>query len=461
MDFEGTASGWEPFQRNHLQSVTGRLEPASVELYLDSLGEDRGFLELSGYVRWDASQADVLVWTALVGVGAAEVYLPGGEVLLQAVSAGVSGDGMGLKHAYGKGGIDSLRLGSWMQSGGEWALRVDGSRLSGEFRLGDGVVLSLGHEDWRQALSGSGAGRVYLEAVGVDAEWLRILQLKGLPDDLELDMDARLEAAVNLREFKPETATMEMTADVRSAALASRGVTVRGLKADGRGYLAEGIYQLSTLDLDLMQVDVSGFRLGELSLVVEGMPDGSYQTQPVRATFMGGHVQVDALGIDPDHLEALTYRLELNAVDLAQLADVIPQFKGEITGTVSGYLVGAWKGDQPILTDGLLEVDPEKGARLRYNVDGLFTHGMAADSAAYQQYRMAEKAFADLSLKRFRIEVFPEGRLTRPFRLELFGESEHEGRVLPIDFDLNVNVDDTAGLLEILRLVRQGELELN
>jgi hypothetical protein len=153
--------------------------------------------------------------------------------------------------------------------------------------------------------------------------------------------------------------------------------------------------------------------------------------------------------------------VSVDSVELAQLAQAVPQFQGEIDGAVSGHLVAVWRGGQIILTDGQLEVDPETGAHLKYQVEGLLTKGMAPGSSAYRQYRMAEKAFADLALKRFRIDIFPEGNRTRPFRLELLGESVQEGTIVPVDFALNVNVDDTAGLLEILRLMRQGELDLN
>lgn len=462
LDFVGMASDWQAFQSTYLSALYEQLVEAQAELYFNPLSEGRGFLDVSGYARWDSGQADKLSFAVLANLGASELYLPEGELILQAASLGLAGDGGGTLRAYGKGTIDSVRFGSWMQMGGDWALRAEGAKLSAEVRVGDSLALSLGHEDWHQALAGSGLGHFYLETASVDAQWLRMLPMvEGVPDGLELDMNLQLKGQGAFKDFELEAASVDLDLEVREAALASKGLRLKGLSAQANGRVSEGSFHLSSLESEIQVMDIIDFSLRGLDFAATGHDDGTFTTQPLSAAFMGGTLQLEAMTIDPQNLEDLSLRARVDAVELAQLAEAVPQFKGQITGTVSGYLVGGWRGGQPILTDGRLEVDPERGARLQYNVDGLLTRGVLEGSTAYQHYRRAEKAFADLELKRLRIEVFPGGDATRPFRLELFGESEQDGTVVPVDFDLNVNVDDTAGLFEILRLMRRGELDLN
>jgi hypothetical protein len=113
------------------------------------------------------------------------------------------------------------------------------------------------------------------------------------------------------------------------------------------------------------------------------------------------------------------------------------------------------------LKDGLLQIDEDVEARLRYNVDGLLTRGMDVESAAYEQYRLAEVAFQNMLLKRFRVDVFPEGEFKRPLQIQLYGESKQEGVTIPVDYTLNLNADDAEGLMHLLRMIQRGELELN
>jgi len=461
LDFVVSAGSWDDFQRNHLEPLTDRWAEAGIELYVNSLGADRGFLDLSGYARWLATEPGKLSFTVLANLGAAEVYLPSGELILQSASAGLAGDGAGHLRAFGKGAIDSVRVGSWMESSGDWALRVDDARLAGELRIGETLSFSLGHDDWNQLLMGSGVGRFYLEAGAVDPELLRVIEVLELPDDLDLNMAVTVEVDGEFAEWKPITGEIVIDARVQEASVASKGVLVVDAVAGAKLSIENESLSSGALELNVERMDVLGFPLNGLNVNLATEEGGLFAIEPVAAKFMGGELRVEAMQIDSQTLEGFKFRVHLVALDLSQLASAVPQFEGEVSGQVSGYLVGALRDGLPVLTDGRLEIDPEQGARLSYDVDGLLTRGMPEDSAAYKQYRMAELAFQDLALKQFSIDVFPEGNTTRPFRLELFGESLQGETVVPVDFNLNVNVDDTAGLLELLRMIQRGELDLN
>jgi hypothetical protein len=362
---------------------------------------------------------------------------------------------------YAKGGIDSLRVGSFIQSGGDWALRLESDRLAGELRVGEAVSLSFEHENWQQLLGGAGAGRFYLESSAIDAGLLRALRVPQLPDDLSLDLAIRVEGEGTLEEWQPVRGQIDIDASLKQASLTSKGVSIVNAEAEGSLKVSGARMVSGSMDLSLESLDVVGFVFEQLKIRAAADTNGLIAVQPVQADFMGGGLRIEAMQVDPQNLGELSFKAHLDAVNLSQLAAAVPQFKGEISGKASGYLLGAFRDGLPILTDGRLEVDPEQGARLRYDVNGLLTRGMPENSAAYKQYRMAELAFQDLALKQFSIDVFPDGNTAQPFRLKLFGESLQGNTVVPVDFNLNVNVDDTAGLLELLRMIQNGELDLN
>lgn len=461
LDLVATAREWEAFQASYLALLAEGLAASQFELFLNPFGEGRGFLDVSGYARWDAAEPEALSFTLLADVGAGEIYFPQGELLLQAASFGLAGDGQGQLRAYGKGALDAVRVGSWMQSGGDWALRLNGSKLVAELRVADNLSLSIGHDDWAQLLQGGGAGRFYLEAGAVDAAALRALKIAGLPDDLALDSALQVEGEGTLDAWQPAGFFIKANAQVASVSIDSKGLSLADMELGAHVRFSGGEPVPESLELSVGSFNLLGFTMNALKATAVANESGVIAVGAVTTDFMGGVLRIEPMQIDPQDLEGTTFRARLDAVDLSQLAGAVPQFEGDLTGRASGYLVGEVRGGQLILTDGRLEVDPEQGARLSYDVQGLLTRGMAKGSPAYKQYRMAEVAFQDLALKRLRIEVFPEGNATRPFRLELFGESLQGGIVVPVDFSLNVNADDTAGLLELLRMIQRGELELN
>jgi hypothetical protein len=464
LDFSLSASQWDAFQDNYLRTFVDKWSAAGMELYVDPLGSERGFLDVSGYVRWSKSAADSLSYAVLADFGAGEVYLPQGELLLQNFSGGWASDGVGHSRAYVKGAVDSVRVGSWMVSDGDWALRLDGAKLSAELRLGEVLSFSLEHDDWQRLFDGAGTARFYCETSAVNAELLRAFELPELlelPAGLELDLAARVEGEGTLVDWQLQQAKMDIDANIQRVVFGDSGISLG--PAEGQAHLTVSAAELSLAELELAveRVDALGFVMSQVQTALSWDESGILSLQPLTANAMGGQLRIGAMQFDPRRLDDFSFRARLDSVDLSQLAAAVPQFQGEVTGSVSGYLVGSMRAGQPVLTGGRLEVDGDSGARLRYNVNGLLTQGLSRDSSAYKQYRMAELAFQDLALQHFSIDVFPGGNATRPFQLEIFGESLQDRIIVPVDFTLNVNVDDTAGLLELLRMIQRGELDLN
>lgn len=459
LDFAISASDWERFQPVYLASLAARLDEAKAELYINPLGEARGFLDVSGYARWEATAPEDLSLTLLADFGASEYYFLGGELLLQNASIGLAQDGAGHRRAYGKGAIESFRSGSFARTGGDWAVRVDESKVAGELRVGDDVSLSVGHDNWSELIEGAGAGQVHLDASAVDAQTLRALGVSALPEDIDMSLTLSVEGAGTLKEWRVESASVELVIKAEQVSLASSGLFAKGLDARANVHFAEAKIEQGSITGHVGSLGLPGFAMENFTLAAELDQAGKLAVEPIKADLMGGRFQMDAIELDTHSLEEVPMRIRLDSIKLSQLAQAVPQFNGDISGKVSGYLVGTLRDGQPILTDGRIEVDPGSDARLSYDVNGLLTRGMPKDSAAYKQYRMAEIAFQDLALRRFRVDVFPEGYPHRPFRLELFGESTQDGTVVPVDFNLNVNVDNTTGLLDLLRMIQRGELD--
>jgi hypothetical protein len=226
LDFVASAQNWEDFQRIYLGQVSKRWLGLGLEVYVDSLGEARGFLDVSGYARWLAAEPDALSFTALADLGAVKSHLPTGELILQRASAGLASNGGAHLRAYAKGTIDSLRLGSWILSGGDWALRVDDMRLAGELRVGEIISLSMGHEDWNQLLDGGGVGRFYLGADPVDAALLAAFELPNLSDDLTVDLSLCIEGESAFDAWESTSSEVDIDLTVKEAILSLKGLTL-------------------------------------------------------------------------------------------------------------------------------------------------------------------------------------------------------------------------------------------
>lgn len=226
LDFVASAQNWEDFQRMYLSQLSKRWLGLGLEVYVDPLGEARGFLDVSGYARWLAAESDALSFTALADLGAVKSHLPTGELILQRASVGLASIGGAHLRAYAKGTIDSLRLGSWIQSGGDWALRVDDMRLAGELRVGEIISLSMGHEDWSQLLDGGGVARFYLGANPVDAALLAAFELPGVSDDLAIDLSLCIEGETAFDAWKSTSSEVDIDLTVKEASHSLKGLTL-------------------------------------------------------------------------------------------------------------------------------------------------------------------------------------------------------------------------------------------
>src|SRR5690606_4719619 len=117
----------------------------------------------------------------------------------------------------------------------------------------------------------------------------------------------------------------------------------------------------------------------------------------------------------------LPIRVEAAGLSLDALAKQVPQFNGKVAGSVSGFLKLILGHDTLRIEDGNLELGASSPGYLSYDAGG-WLGGVPA--AGNSKYRLAEQALKDLTLPRFRLELFPDGESNLPIRISFFGESE-------------------------------------
>ncbi len=457
VDFIGSGSEWERFSESYLPEATS----SKIDVYIEPVAEGAGFIEFSGYLRWDQQAPEQCGLTVLADIGALEVYTPTGEAYFGKTTLGLAMDGTERIRSFGKGAVESVRLGSWSEAYGQWEFKINNANLAAEIRLSDSLELSFSHDNWRQLSSGVSEGRFLIDTKEFGFGLLHELDIPNLPQDLESTFDATIEGEYRLNAAKLDAAKVDIDLNIKEGSLPTIGVTLENANSQANVEWVDGNLLIESCALAIGALDVHGIALSELALKAAGQVGSKLNLEAFSARLLGGELRVGALQFDPLGEVALPVRIELDSIDMQRLSDSVPQFKGEVEGRLSGHLLCQWHKGSFRLKDGLLQIDEDVEARLRYNVDELLTRGMDVESAAYEQYRLAEVAFQNMLLKRFRVDVFSEGEFTRPLRIQLYGESKQEGVTIPVDYTLNLNADDAEGLMHLLRMIQRGELELN
>ncbi len=389
IDFVGSGTSWELFHRDYLSPSLEPILPPGTDMYVGPIREDAGWVDFSGYLRWESQRSDHCSFAMLVDLGPIEFYAPEGELYFNSASMGLATDGSDRMSAFGGGGVDSIRMGTWSESGGAWGFKIAEGRLAVEFQLGEAVALSLGHTNWKDLLNGDGLGRFHIELREFGLEWLHSLELDGVPADLSARVDATLEGGYSLRRGRPglESATLDakiIELDWPEGSLAAKDAVLRAEIA----HTNEG-WSVDAFKLSSALTETFGAKWSNLVLEAKGRAGKDFILEPITTKVLGGRVRVGGFRVNPKNAGVVPIRIDVEGIEMAQLAEAIPQFKGEATGKLSGYLACEWVEDRLRMVDGRLRIDEDSGARLSYNVDGLLTGGMQPGTASYEQYRRA------------------------------------------------------------------------
>jgi hypothetical protein len=333
------------------------------------------------------------------------------------------------------------------------------SGISGSASLGEGALsLRVSHSSLAEAVSGAGAMGVKLEGAGLNQDLAAALTPIAMPLGLTFETDLKAEATLVYANGVVASGICSVQWNLGRADWEEQGLLLEGFS--GRAEV-DLIGHAGASSLTLNRIKLYGVEFGDMETQLTLNSPKSLKVDGFSTTLLGGSLKADSFVYNPSTASSDGIRLYLEHVDLEALAKVVPQFEGEISGVVSGDCLLQWIEGSLRLKDGFLELDESSSAHLCYLSHGLLTAGLAQGSAAYRQYRMAEMALKDLTLQRFRVDLFPGGNDKQPILLNFYGESNQSGIIVPVDYTLNVNANDTAGLIQLLQMMERGELDVN
>lgn len=458
VDFTALAKDWKRLYKQYLAQLKGAMS-TGLDIYLDPLVSDH-FFESSGYIRWNAKNPSLITAAVLGNVGAFEVYAGSYEFSTEPISFGLATNADTVFRFYFNVPIKTANLNGLAIHSGECSLKIDNSSALAIINLNDDTF-KLSGNDSISLLSGNGALQFETELNRFTADVLRSAQLSSLPAELTFDGILAADGSFFISDFKPSDLFVKTTLSLDRLALPNNKLTASNLHANIQvdaqhldNFLVDGTLRVEMIEL-------AGVELSKLALTLKAPGAGRLVVNDLQISALGGSVQSDAITYDHNTRTSELIKIQLNAVDLSKLAAYVPQFDGDLEGAVSGKVKLQFTDETIQLIDGGLNLVEGSPANLSYSMNGLLTQGLKPNTAAHKQYSLAEKAFEDLSLKKFNLDFFPNDDRTKPIRLTLYGESKQGGILVPIDYTLNVNANDSDGLIQLLQRMQRGDLEFN
>jgi hypothetical protein len=459
LDFVASAANWEAFAKVFFPEIGPDLKEKQVDLYFDPLEGSGSFTDISGYARWSADKPDRVRAAVLGNLGAIEVFTRSGGFRSHSASFGLATDGLALCRAYLSLPIDTVQVGSWQANEGEVVLRLDGSTASTRVKLGEDSF-TLKYPSVLDLIEQSGEIYFTAELKQFGESLVNAVAPRILPLDVTFQASLNIDGQVELSKGalvdpsgKAEWAMSELQWPEKSLSISDfSGAAQLDSLIDG---VPVGQSDLRIDTLNLAEVIFSG-----IETRIELTDTGIATVDDFSARILGGAVNTDSFNLNLDTKSSSPIRLRLENIDLATLAAAVPQFDGVLAGAASGDIHLELTNSDLRLKDGFLGLDEAVPARLSYSMHGMLTQGLSPESASYRQYHMAELALENLTLKRFKIEFFPEGDESKPIYVTFYGESKQEGTLVPIDYTLNVNTDDSADLIQLLQIMQSGQLDI-
>ncbi|MGE9295780.1 MAG: hypothetical protein ACQKBV_05790 [Puniceicoccales bacterium] len=223
---------------------------------------------------------------------------------------------------------------------------------------------------------------------------------------------------------------------------------------------------VQTLTFDSMRQGKFSMKSGRLTFSFDdetatGVPQLDAE---FHAGALGGEVTLFVKGsiVDP---RSLRIRAKLDRVQLAEVAALLPDFEGSITGQASGELAVRLEGKKIVLQPGYLELTPGTTGRFRYTRQGWLTQDPKLNPEAFVRGKdivtimkapqgapvVTELAMRDLRMTYFRFDVLEPGTGDRRAKAQIKGDSTVHGITVPVVLDVPIRGD----LKEYVNLVLQ------
>ncbi len=353
------------------------------------------------------------------------------------------------------GRADSIAFQDFQISNAESAVEImpNGARLKGRASLGAEPFNFHLSADWT-APTASGiagdfsVGPVHLQAYQPPARWTggKALQISG-----EIDANGRYRFLTGK--------VLDLYPNVR--------FSLEHVEEPNQAWVVEGIRGVlsgpwpgspeahSTNRIHVDRLGVGKFEVRDLVLNVSSLGTQTLQVQLEDAHLLDGQARTSPFlwDLKAGKMDAL---LDVERVNLATLAKLIPHFAGSIEGEIYGRVPIHFEAGKFALGATTLQLSRNRPARLRYPAEGLLTAGSAPGSERYQQLKLIENALQDLRLSDLTVRLHAPGQPQTPIRLRLEGTFTSAEAVIPVRLNLNINGD----LDQVIRLLSLGDVEL-
>ncbi len=458
IDFSSSAYQWEHWLAKYAPDFERWLLDQALDVYLSPWEAGR-FVDISGYARWESVRPNELRAALLGNAVAMEIFSNQGELATKPMAFGLATNGHTLSRAYWNLPLASIRAGSWQAQQGELGLHMENQAVSARLQLDD-AELSVKSVDWLEWLGGDGEVEYEAAVPALSSSMIQALVPGTLPFDLSFAGAFHSSGRLYFEDGLFHNAAAEVDWQLARLDWPSKSLALTGFS--GKVQLDSCLNQLPQGQgaLQIEQMQVAGIDFAQFATTVQTKDGYNVLVDEFKVQTMGGTARTEAFALNWQKRTSDSIGLALRQIDLAELAKVVPQFKGTVTGAASGDLQLSVSSSSLRLIGGALSLDKDMPAHLSYPMNGLLTNRLVPGTAAYKQYQMAERALEDLSLERLKIDFFPDGNPAKPVVLTFFGESQQEGTFVPIDYTLNVNVDDSAGLIQLLQMMQQGNLDI-
>lgn len=459
VDFSAYAKEWDIVSKKYLGKVLSILSEQQIDFYLDPLSGER-FLDVSGYARWHAEKPNELQAALLGNIGPTEVFAPQGEWTTEPIAFGIATNGNNLTRAYLQVPIRDLRSGNWNEPNGELSVKLHNDVANVELKIGENNF-NMQSAHLLQLLEGFGEIPFTVQLNALTADMIRSFTSDHVPLDLNFEGQLRIDGVHLIDNFERQDLRAKSEWNIEALDWPSKSFKLQGftgsIDLDG---LVDFIPSLAST-FNIKQMEVAGIEMTDLSTSIASSGGGELLVEGAKMNALGGQIFLQPFEALLAEGTTTPIKLELKNIDLSTLAEAVPQFDGKLEGKSSGNLNIAMTPSGLNILGGGLGLDEGLPAHLSYSMRGLLTQGLKPGTAAHTQYQLAEKALEDLSLQRFQIDFFPNADTTKPIRLTFFGESNQEGTIVPVDYTLNVNTNDSAGLIQLLQMMQRGDLQVN
>lgn len=366
------------------------------------------------------------------------------------------------------------RLGPVSLSAPDLELRLDGpwqvwepgfapERMSGRVKMESGSLSFFSR-------MGSAAGTLQMEAT-LSTGSARELQLTANLQEADLmSSGVGLEAealGVSVRGAFPDALEATLRLSQGDLTWSEAAGSMTGLRGTVRmsSILPPVTAGSQMLEFDSMQQGDFSMDTGRVRLSYQGTADvASPLKLEFNANALGGRVRLLVEGQLSSPL-SLGLRMQMEGVELAQLAALFPQFEGEITGKASGEMAFRLEDKRLVLLPGGLRLTPETTGRFKYTRQGWLTQDADLNPEVFVKDReivdimhdpkgasvITELAMRDLAMSEFTLRLLDEKSGDVRVKAQIKGSSLVKGIEVPVVLDVPIRGDVKEAINAVLK----------